>query len=159
VIKLEEKIFYATEKHIYKDITLVILSIFFWSLPLRIFTALSIFNALTEFILDYTLFFTVISTILCLFFLKRLYSSFFHPLIRLNTYYFIYNFDNNVYPWKLIKKIEIIGSTIRFSVKNEPIFSKDKSQSIKYVKEKEKLITEIIKFSKKYDIPLEYTKS
>ena len=151
---MEEHTFHVTKTHLYKDIFVAFFSIFFWIIPLQIFISLSIFPTIQGFIIEYRLFFAIVSTTLLLPILKRLYSSFFHPLIRLNNNYFVYNFDNNVYPWTSIEKMEIIGSKIHFSVKNEPVFIKEKSQSITYIPEKEKLLKKIIEFSGKYDIPL-----
>jgi hypothetical protein len=104
------------------------------------------------------LFFIIQSILLCLSPIKRAYFSFYYPIIRISDLYFIYNFDKSVYPWPSIEKIILNENNIKFSIKNKKL-DKEKSETIKYIKEKEKLIKEIIKFSKKYDIPLEYAKS
>jgi len=152
---MEDFTFYVTKKQTAKELFYVILSYLWWIVPLQIFSRLSIFPFITNIFINYAVFFITLSVLSCLVPLKRAYFSFYYPIIRISDLYFIYNFDKSVYSWTSIKKIVLNENSIHFWVKIE-LFKEKKSETIKYVKEKEKLIDKIIEFSEKYDIPLEH---
>ena len=147
--------FYVTKKQTALEILYAVFSFLWWIIPLQIFVRLSIFPFIIQLFMKYPFFFIILSLFLCLSPIKRAYFSFYYPIIRISDLYFIYNFDKDVTPWTSIERIILNENNIKFSIKNKKL-DKEKSETIKYVKEKEKLIDKIIEFSEKYDIPLEY---
>jgi len=145
--------FYVTKNQTALEILYAVFSFLWWIIPLQIFVRLSIFPFITNIFINCAVFFITLSVLSCLAPLKRAYFSFYYPIIRISDLYFIYDFDKSVYSWTSIEKIVLNENSIHFWVKIE-LFKEKKSETIKYVKEKEKLVKKIIEFSEKYDIPL-----
>jgi hypothetical protein len=154
---MKDMIFYVAKNQTVIEIIYAALSFLWWIIPLYLCQIIHI-SIYHQYFFEISIFFIILSILLCLPPIKRAYFSLYYPIIRISDLYFIYDFDKNVSPWTSIEKIILDENNIQFSIKNEKL-DKRRSETIKYVLEKEKLIKGIIKFSKKYDIPLDYTKS